>query len=125
MIDEALLWPTVVGMGAMTAITRTAFLWLPEHWQPRGRAGVALSFVPALALIAIVAPSALMVARQALVDTQTVHIGGALVQVLTDARLPSAVVVMGVGALRRNALQALVAGVIVFVGLRWLLAGSL
>jgi len=125
MIDQALLWPMILGMGAMTAITRTAFLWLPEHWQPRGRAGVALSFVPALALVAIVAPSALMVGRQAFVDTQSVHVGAALLQVLTDARLPSAVVVIGVGALRRNALQALVAGVIVFVGLRWLLVGGL
>jgi len=125
MIDQALLWPMIVGMGAMTAITRTAFLWLPEHWQPRGRAGVALSFVPALALVAIVAPSALMVGRQAFADTQSVHVGAALLQVLTDARLPSAVVVIGVGALRRNALQALVAGVFVFVGLRWPLAGGL
>ncbi len=125
MIDQTLLWPIVVAMGATTAITRTAFLWLPERWQPRGRAGVALSFVPALALVAIVAPSALMVGRQAFVDTQSVHIVAVLVQVLTDARLPSAVVVLCVGALRRNALQALVAGVIVFVGLRWLLAGGL
>jgi len=125
MIDQTLLWPIVLAMGATTAITRTAFLWLPEHWQPRGRAGVALSFVPALALVAIVAPTALTVGRQALLDTQSVHVGVALAQVLTDARLPSAVVVMGVGALRQNALQALVAGVIVFVGLRWLLAGGL
>jgi branched-subunit amino acid transport protein len=120
MIDPALLWPLLFGMGAITIVTRTAFLWLPEHWQPRGQAGVALSFVPALALVAIVAPGALGTLHQTLLAPDGLQVGSVLVQIAQDGRLPSALAVLVVGAWRRNAMQALVAGVLVFGALRWI-----
>jgi branched-subunit amino acid transport protein len=119
MIDQTLLWPLVFGMGAITIMTRTAFLWLPAHWQPRGQAGVALSFVPALALVAIVTPGALGTLRQTLLAPEGFQVGSALLQIAQDGRLPSALIVIFVGAWRRNAMQALIAGVIVFGALRW------
>jgi branched-subunit amino acid transport protein len=118
MIDPVLLWPMLFGMGLITIMTRTAFLWLPEHWQPRGQAGVALSFVPALALVAIVTPGALGTLRQTLLAPEGFQVGSALLQIAQDGRLPSALVVIFVGAWRRNAMQALIAGVIVFGALR-------
>jgi len=120
MIDQTLLWPLMFGMGAITILTRTAFLWLPEHWQPRGQAGVALSFVPALALVAIVSPGALETSRQLLEASGGFQLGPALTQIAQDGRLPSALAVLAVGAWRRNAMQALIAGVTVFGALRWL-----
>ena len=120
MIDQTLLWPLVFGMGAITILTRTAFLWLPEHWQPRGQAGVALSFVPALALVAIVSPGALGTLRHLLEAPDGFQLGPALAQIAQDGRLPSALAVLAVGAWRRNAMQALIAGVIVFGALRWI-----
>ena len=120
MIDQTLLWPLMLGMGAITILTRTAFLWLPEHWQPRGQAGVALSFVPALALVAIVSPGALETLRQTLEAPDGFQLGPALTQIAQDGRLPSALAVLAVGAWRRNAMQALIAGVTVFGALRWL-----
>ena len=120
MIDQTLLWPLMLGMGAITILTRTAFLWLPEHWQPRGQAGVALSFVPALALVAIVSPGALETLRQLLEAPDGFQLGPALTQITQDGRLPSALAVLAVGAWRRNAMQALIAGVTVFGALRWL-----
>jgi len=118
MIDQTLLWPLLFGMSAITIMTRTAFLWLPEHWQPRGQAGVALSFVPALALVAIVAPGALGTLRELLLAPAGFQVEPALMQIAQDGRLPSALVVLAVGAWRRNAMQALIAGVIVFGALR-------
>ena len=120
MIDQSLLWPLLFGMGAITIMTRTAFLWLPEHWQPRGRAGVALSFVPALALVAIVAPGALGTLRQIFLAPEGFRFGPAMAQIAQDGRLPSALAVLAVGAWRRNAMQALIAGVIVFGAMRWI-----
>lgn len=120
MIDPVLLWPLLFGMGAITIVTRTAFLWLPEHWQPRGQAGVALSFVPALALVAIVAPGALASLRQILLAPEGIQVGAALAHIAQDGRLPSALAVLAVGAWRHNAMQALIAGVLVFGALRWL-----
>ena len=120
MIDQKLLWPLLFGMGVITIMTRTAFLWLPEHWQPRGQAGVALSFVPALALVAIVAPGTLGTLRQILLAPEGFQFGPALAQIAQDGLLPSALAVLVVGAWRRNAMQALIAGVIVFGALRWI-----
>jgi len=120
MIDQTLLWPLMFGMSAITIMTRTAFLWLPEHWQPRGQAGVAMSFVPALALVAIVSPGALGTLRELHVAPDGFQIGPALAQIAQDGRLPSALAVLAVGAWRRNAMQALIAGVIVFGALRWM-----
>jgi branched-subunit amino acid transport protein len=120
MIDQTHLWSLLFCMGFITIMTRTAFLWLPEQWQPRGRAGVALSFVPALALVAIVAPGALGTLRQSLLAPDGFQVGPALAQIAQDGRLPSALAVLAVGASRRNAMQALIAGVIVFGVLRWI-----
>lgn len=120
MTDQTLLWPLLFGMGLITILTRTAFLWLPEHWQPRGQAGIALSFVPALALVAIVAPGALETLRQILEAREGFQSGPALAHIAQDGRLPSALAVLTVGAWRRNAMQALIAGVIVFGVLRWI-----
>ena len=133
MIEGPELWLVIVGMGVTTIVTRSAFLLLPKSWQPRGRVAIALGFVPMLAIVGIVAPAALHAAGLLIAALWNELIGAQQaapapilamsLQILADARLPSALVVLAVGAWRRNPLQALIAGVGVFLLLRMAMPG--
>ena len=133
MIEGPQLWLVIVGMGVTTVLTRSAFLLLPKSWQPRGRVAVALGFVPMLAIVGSVAPAALHAAGLLIAALWNELIGAQQaapapilamsLQILADARLPSALVVLAVGAWRRNPLQALIAGVGLFLLLRIAMPG--
>ena len=86
----------------------------PRDWLPRGNVERALRYAPLAALVALLAPELL----QPLAAAADRPGAAGFVQGLSDPRFVSALVVIVVSRLTRNALAALVSG----VGLFWLLA---
>lgn len=99
---------TILGLGAMTLVTRIVFL-LPEHpvripdWLQRG-----LKVAPLAALAAVIAPEVLMS-------------GGRLIQTWHDARLPAAVLAALYHLWRPGVLGPMLAGLAAYVPCRLLL----
>jgi len=101
---------TILGLGAVTAISRNVFLWsrrelrIPEPLQR------ALQVAPLAAIVAVLAPEIFM-AHGALIDTWR------------DARLPAALAATVFYAWRPGVLGPLLAGLAVYmplhVGLGW------
>lgn len=99
-----ILW-AIAGLAAVVFITRNVFVVLPAALQPRGALERALRHVPIAALAALTLPQSLVVLRSASPD---------LMLVLTDARLPAAVVTVLVAWWWRSALWGMLAGCAVF-----------
>jgi branched-subunit amino acid transport protein len=101
---------TIVGMTAMTVLTRSFFFiskrpWVLPHWAERG-----LQYAPVAALAAVIAPEIVMT-------------GGHLIATWRDARLFGAAVGIACYWWRRSVLGTIVAGMAVYlplhVGLGW------
>lgn len=96
-------------LALLTLVSRSFFVLLPRRWQPRGRVEQALRHAPLAALLAIIAPEVTRQLPGALQQAQP------LWAVATDARLMSALVLVGVVRVSRSTLWGLVAGITTFL----------
>ena len=110
MNDEAWSIVTIVGMTAMTVLTRSFFFlskrdWALPHWAERG-----LQYAPVAALAAVIAPEVLMS-------------DGHPIATWHDARLFAALAGLAYYYARRGVLGTIVAGMAVYlplhIGLGW------
>ncbi|MES2902188.1 MAG: AzlD domain-containing protein [Pseudomonadota bacterium] len=104
------IWITIGVLGLATAITRSSFWLVGHHITIPKRVQEMLRFAPACALAAIIAPDLLM--------------GGAgpLQFDPLNIKLGAAVAATGYYLLRRNMLEMIVFGMLVFTALRiWLM----
>jgi branched-subunit amino acid transport protein len=103
------LWLLIGLLALVTLGARSFFVLLPRRWQPRGRMEQALRHAPLAALLAIIAPE---VIRQLPAALQTTH---PLWAAASDARLLSALVLVGVVRATRSTLWGLLAGIATFL----------
>jgi len=96
---------TIVGMGVVTAITRSLLLMPREELPLPSWSKRALKFAPLAALVAVVVPEILL--------TQ-----GRLIETLADARVVGAIAGIAWFVARRGMLGTIVVGMAVFLPLR-------
>lgn len=110
MTDDTWSIATIVGMTAMTVLTRSFFFlskkpWTLPPWAERG-----LQYAPVAALAAVIAPEVLMT-------------GGHAITTWRDARLFAALAGLGWYVARRGVLGTIVVGMAVYlplhIGLDW------
>jgi branched-subunit amino acid transport protein len=99
------IWLTIIGLTAVTVVTRSFFLVLGDHVPLPERVQHALRYAPACALVALIAPEVLLVK------------GGGLVA-LSDPKLAAVAVAVGAMLVTRNMLATMAIGMAVFTGLR-------
>lgn len=98
-------WIVIVGTGAVTFLTRASFIVFADPHKFPHAFRVALAFVPAAVLAAIVVPGLAMP-------------GGTLDLSLANPRLLAGMAALGVAARVRNPLAAIVAGMAALWGLQ-------
>jgi branched-subunit amino acid transport protein len=96
---------TILGLGAVTAISRNVFLWSRQELRFPEPLQRALQMAPLAAIVAITAPEIFLA-----------H--GHLIETWRDARLLSAAVATAVYAWRPGVLGPLLAGLAVYLPLR-------
>jgi branched-subunit amino acid transport protein len=99
------IWSTTLLLTLVIVGLRNAFLVLPRELQPRGVLERALRYAPLAALVALLAPEMLQ---------PIVRAPGFAWSGFVDPRVLSALAVILVSRLTRNALAALAAGIVVF-----------
>ncbi len=100
------IWITIGALGVATAITRSSFWLIGHHITIPKRVQEMLRYAPACALAAIIAPDLLMEGPKVL-QFDTVNL-----------KLASAVAATAYYLLRRNMLEMILFGMIVFTALR-------
>ena len=109
MLDTLPAWAVtaiiILGLGAVTAISRNVFLWSRRELRVPEPLQRALQMAPLAAIVAITAPEIFLA-----------H--GHLIETWRDARLLSAAVATAVYAWRPGVLGPLVAGLAVYLPLR-------
>ena len=101
------IWLTIAALAAATAITRSSFWLIGHHITIPKRVNEMLRFAPACALAAIIAPDLLMDGAQVQLD-------------LFNLKLLAGIAATIFYLIRRNMLQTIVFGMLVFTGLRLL-----
>lgn len=101
------VWLIIVLMTVIVVIMRNVFLFTPRRWQPRGLLQQALRYAPLAALTALVIPEMLAGVRA--------QDGPSGVEILTDPRLASALVLIAVIRLSGNAFAGIAAGTGMFL----------
>ena len=105
-MSEANIWLTIIGLMAVTFVTRGFFLLIGQRAELPDSLVSALRYAPAAALIAIIAPEVFLV-RNDVFDIANPSLWGGL----------SA---LGVFLLSRSMVLTIVAGMLVFTAVRWL-----
>jgi branched-subunit amino acid transport protein len=118
-------WAAIFVLVAVVFLTRNAFILLGERFRPQGLLARAFDYAPLAGIAALVVPDIVAPLLELLGlragDLQSSAQSSNLVQtLLQDARLPAIVALYGAGAIRRNALDALIAGIAVYVALRFI-----
>jgi branched-subunit amino acid transport protein len=108
-------WAAIVVLVAVVFLTRNAFVLLGERFRPHGLLARAFDFAPLAGLAALVVPDI----AAPLLEWWGLREGGLQGGLWRDARLPAMVALFCAGMIRRNALDALVAGIVVYAGLRF------
>lgn len=106
LMSDLEIWLTILGMGIITFLCRTAFFMLPERYQLPPRVQQALRYAPACALVAIVAPALLL------------NPAGELNLTLSNHRLLAAIIAVLVFQRTRKLWLMIVVGMAVFNALR-------
>ena len=101
------VWIAIAVLVVATAATRSTFWLIGHHISIPRRVGEMLRYAPACALAAIIAPDLLMEGQQVQLD-------------LSNLKLLSGVAATIFFLMRRNMLQTIVFGMLVFTGLRLL-----
>jgi branched-subunit amino acid transport protein len=99
------IWLTIIGLTAVTVVTRSFFLMLGDHVPLPQRVQHALRYAPACALVALIAPEVLLAK------------GGGLVA-WSDPKLVAAAVAVGAMLVTRNMLATMAIGMLLFTALR-------
>ena len=107
-MSDGEIWVTILALALATAATRSSFWLVGHHITLPKRVQEMLRFAPACALAAIVAPDILLGS------------GGQLQLGLSNLKLVSGVVAIAFFLIRRNMLQTIVFGMLLFTGLRLL-----
>jgi len=103
------IWITIAALTVATAATRSSFWLVGHHITIPKRVQEMLRYAPACALAAIIAPDMLIVADHPLTVS------------LANPRLLAGVAATGYYLWRKNMLETIVFGMLVFTGLRiWL-----
>ena len=105
------LWLLIALLSLLTLVSRSFFVLLPRRWQPRGRVEQALRYAPLAALLAITVPEVVQQLPAALQQPAPAW------AIATDARLVSALVLVGVIRLTRHTLWGLLAGTATYLAL--------
>ena len=103
------VWAVIGLLALATLPVRTLFLFVPRHWQPRGRLEEALRWAPLAALVAITAPEVLRPVHAAALASPAGG-GGPAVAALADPRVVAGVATLVVGRLTGSAFAAFAAG---------------
>ncbi|MGK5002465.1 AzlD domain-containing protein [Janthinobacterium sp. LB2P70] len=106
-LGRADVWIAIAVLVVATAATRSTFWLIGHHITIPRRVGEMLRYAPACALAAIIAPDLLM-------EGQQVHFE------LSNLKLLSGIAATLFFVIRRNMLQTIVFGMLVFTGLRLL-----
>lgn len=104
-MSEVMTWIALLGLGAVTVLTRGFFMIGDKPWPMPGWLRELLKVAPLAALVAVVAPEIFM--------TQGQFIG-----TWRDARWPAAVVATGYYFWRRDILGTIVSGMAVMLTLK-------
>jgi branched-subunit amino acid transport protein len=104
-MSEGLTWVAILGLAAITALSRGFFLISDRPWPLPAWLRQVLKTAPLAALVAVVAPEVFM--------TQ-----GQLITTWQDARWPAAVVATAAYFWRRDILATIVSGMAVMLTLR-------
>ncbi len=104
-MSEWEVWATIALLVVATAATRSAFWLIGHHITIPKRVQEMLRYAPACALAAIIAPDLLL---------ENGHVQFAL----SNVKLLSGIAATGFYLLRRDMLQTIVFGMLVFTGLR-------
>lgn len=104
-MSAALTWVAILGLAAITVLTRSFFLLSREPWPIPGWLREALKVAPLAALVAVIAPEVFL--------TQ-----GQLITTWQDARWPAAVVATGYYFWRRDILGTILTGMAVLLWLK-------
>ena len=105
MMEKGAIWLTIVGLTAVTIVTRNLFLALGHRVVLPQRVQHALRYAPACALVALIVPE---VALQS----------GTLALQFTNAKLVAAVVAAAVQVLTRRAVLAILLGMAAYTLIR-------
>jgi len=100
------IWATIAVLAAATAITRSSFWLVGHHITIPKRVQEMLRYAPACALAAIIAPDLLLTP------------GGALHTDGINMKLIAGIAATAYYLLRRNMLEMIIFGMLVFTGLR-------
>lgn len=100
-------WLAILGLTAVTVITRSAFLVLGDRFRLPERVQHALRYAPACALSALIAP-------------EVMTAGGALVLDPTSPKLAAGLVAVAVMAFSRSMIVTMAVGMGIFTVLRLL-----
>ena len=105
-MDDWEIWATIGVLIVATAATRSSFWLIGHHITIPKRVQEMLRFAPACALAAIVAPDLLL------------NSSGGVEPVLSNAKLLAGLASIGFYLFRRNMLQTIIFGMVVFTALR-------
>jgi branched-subunit amino acid transport protein len=109
-------WAAIAVLVAVVFLTRNTFILLGEKFRPQGLLARAFDFAPLAGLAALVVPD-IAAPLLELWGLREGQLQGGLVR---DARIPAIVALFAAGLVRRNALDALVAGIGVYACLRFI-----
>ncbi len=118
-------WAAIAVLVAVVFLTRNAFVLLGERFRPQGLLARAFDYAPLAGIAALVVPDIVAPLLELLGQRAgDLSLGSAPAELaqalLRDARVPAIVALYGVGMIRRNALDALIAGIAVYVVLRFI-----
>lgn len=105
MMSSTQIWLTIVGLTAVTILTRNVFLLLGHRVTLPERAQHALRYAPACALVALIAPELLLAPQTFAID-------------LLNPKLLASIATVATLLLARRAVVAIAIGMLVFTLLR-------
>jgi branched-subunit amino acid transport protein len=104
MSEEGWIWLIIFGLGCVTIVTRSFFLFSDQAWQLPRWAQRGLQYAPLAALSAVVAPEVVMS-----------H--GQLIETWQDARWVAVIVGVIVYFMSRHVLLTIIAGMLIYLPL--------
>jgi branched-subunit amino acid transport protein len=106
-VTDLSVWIVIVGLTAVTVVTRSAFLVLGDHFELPERLQRALRYAPACALLALIAPEIALT-------------NGSLALSFANPKLVAGIAAGAIMLLTRNMIAAMGVGMLAFTALRLL-----
>ena len=93
------MWVIMLSIGGLTFLTRLAFIYLHEKWQPPEVVTRALRFVPVAALTAIFIPELALQNGELVLSLENIRLLAGIIAILVAWRTKSALWTIGLGML--------------------------